>query len=130
MPDANDLPVAAETTTPSASPAPAQDLAEILKGLLAPMQAQLDALTAENKAIREENEQVKADLAEQLASGRTVHIAGNDFPRNPSAARSVVLATRPVVDDPELYCQDGKHLIDPGGLSINTSSPLAGSNRE
>lgn len=45
-------------------------------------------------------------------------------PRRMSVARSVTIATRCVVENPEQY----SNVVDPGGLSINNASPLSPKN--
>lgn len=103
------------------SPQSIDFLEERLKALLAPMEQKINSLAEENSKLREE-------LNEFHANGRESNIQGLDFPPNPRAARSVVIATRPVQDAPHLYNQ-GKGVVDPSGLSINTSSPLSPKNR-
>jgi len=112
--------LAEEQANPVASPqADNAALAEVMKSLLAPMQKQLEDLAKENSALREE---VNA-RAEPIPT----HLQGNDFPANPNAARSVVISTRPVRDNPEMY--NAKGIVDAGGLSVNDASPLSGKNR-
>jgi len=104
-----------------------QDLAEVLKSLLAPLQAQLSQLADNNKTIQAENEQLRQALLEREADAPS-HLLGDDFPVNPRAARSVVIATRPVVENPDRY--RAKSIVDHGKLSINDASQLSGKNRE
>lgn len=89
-----------------------------------PMQAVLDRLAAlenENQALRAAVEEV------QTTPGHLM--SGPDFAPDPRAARSVVIATRPVRDNPDLYSVN-KSVVDTSGLSVNNSSPLSGKNAE
>lgn len=106
-----------------------ESLAETLKSLLAPMQAQLTQLVEENKTAKAENQQLREELNTLAANPVPAHLQGDDFPVNPNAARSVVIATRPVMDNPEKYSRN-KSVVDPGGLVRNDASPLSGKNRE
>lgn len=112
-----EIPQATEAT-PVVSP----DLAAIVKAAveaaLAPTNAKMERLSQENDTLRE-----------TLASGRSNNLQGPDFPRNPDAARSVVIMTRPVMDNPEQYAQNGKGLVDTGALIKNDASPMSGKNR-
>ncbi len=107
---------------PAEPSVPAPDLAAMIQAAvtaaLAPMTAKIERLAEENDTLRE-----------TLASGRVNNLQGPDFAPNPDAARSVVIATRPVQDNPEQYRKFGKGLVDPGGLSVNDSSPLSPKNR-
>jgi hypothetical protein len=111
-----------EVIKTSDKPEVAPDLAAIVKAAveaaLAPTNAKLQRLEAENDTLRE-----------TLASGRSNNLQGPDFPRNPDAARSVVIMTRPVMDNPEQYAQNGKGLVDTSGLVVNDASPMSGKNR-
>lgn len=107
------------------APDPNAVLADLMESLLAPMQQQLADLAADNKTIKAENEELRQKVAEVEATPQ--HIQGADFTPDPRAARSVVISTRPVQDNPELYASKG--IVDPGGLSVNTASPLSGKNR-
>src|SRR6266566_3961631 len=89
-------------------------LEETMKALLAPMQKQLEDLAKENRQLKEE---INTLAAEPIHG----HIQGNDFAPNPNAARSVVIATRPVRDNPEMY--NSKGIVDTGGLYVNNASP-------
>jgi hypothetical protein len=107
---------------------PNSAMADMLKSLLAPMQAQLTQLMEENKAHKSENSKLREELNELLATPHAGNVIGNDIPANPNAARSVVIATRPVQDNPELYSQ--KPIVDSSALVRNDASPLSGKNRE
>lgn len=109
------------------TPAPA-GLEEILRSLLAPMQKQLTDLAAENKGIKDENTRLRDELNEFLATPHAGNVVGDDIPANPRAARSVVIATRPVMDNPERYAQ--KPIVDSSALVRNDASPMSGKNRE
>ena len=102
---------------------PTPDLAAIVKAAveaaMAPMTAKVERLAEENDALRS-----------SLADGRSANLQGPDFPMNPDAARSVVIATRPVVENPDQYRHSGKGIVDPGGLSVNGASPMSGKNRQ
>ena len=89
-----------------------------------PMQEVLNRLRAlenENQALRSAVEEV------QTTPGHLM--SGPDFAPDPRAARSVVIATRPVRDNPEMYSKN-KPVIDAAGLSVNNYSPLSGKNAE
>ena len=111
----------------TSSPSPAPSLEETLKALLAPLQQQLADLVADNKAVKSENEKLREELNNFLATPHAGNVVGDDFPVNPRAARSVVIATRPVMDNPERYAQ--KPIVDSGALVRNDASPLSGKNR-
>lgn len=102
---------------------PEPTLAEIVKAAveaaMAPVNAKVERLSEENDVLRS-----------SLADGRSNNLQGPDFPKNPDAARSVVIATRPVVENPDQYRQTGKGIVDPGGLSVNDASPMSGKNRQ
>lgn len=93
--------------------APTDPMAEVL--------ARLKALEGENQALRAAVEEV------QTTPGHLM--AGADFAPDPRAARSVVIATRPVREEPGLYNKN-KAVVDTSGLSVNGSSPLSGKNQE
>lgn len=112
---------------PPASPAPVDVQAEILKTLQM-MQASLADTNKKLAETQAENEQLRQEMnaqAETIAS----QPVGDDFPANPRAARSVVIGTRPVQDNPERYRTRGKGIVDPGGLSVNNASPMDSRNR-
>ncbi len=80
------------------------------------------------KALENENQALRAAVEEvQTTPGHLM--SGPDFAPDPRAARSVVIATRPVRDNPEMYSKN-KSIVDTGGLSKNDSSPLSGKNAE
>jgi hypothetical protein len=118
--------VGENTPTPAPAPDPNTALMEVLKGF----QEQLTSLKDDQKKLLQENELLKEQINAQNAEPRNVNVQGADFPPDPRAARSVVLATRPVQENPQDYRQHGKGLVDGAGLSINNSSPLSGKNRE
>lgn len=76
----------------------------------------LQALENENHALRSAVEEV------QTTPGHLM--AGPDFAPDPRAARSVVIATRPVRDNPGDYSKT-KPVVDANGLSVNNSPPLS-----
>lgn len=88
---------------------------------MAAVLARLEALENENQILRSAVEEV------QTTPGHLM--SGPDFAPDPRAARSVVIATRPVRDNPELY-SGNKPVVDTSGLSVNNSSPLSGRNQE
>jgi hypothetical protein len=88
---------------------------------MAEVLARLKALENENQALRAAVEEV------QTTPGHLM--SGPDFAPDPRAARSVVIATRPVRDNPELY-SGNKPVVDASGLSVNNSSPLSGKNQD
>lgn len=118
----HDLSQAPVVTDPNAA------LASVMKTLLEPMQQQLKDLAEGNKNLAEENRILREEIQNRDATPNHL-ISGADFRPNPDAARSVVISTRPVRDNPDQYIASGKGVVDPGGLSINDSSPLSGKNR-
>ena len=111
-----------EIQTPAPTVDTTPDFAAMIK---AAVEAALAPTTAKLQRLEEEND----TLRETLASGRSNNLQGPDFPRNPDAARSVVIMTRPVMDNPEQYAQGGKQIVDTGGLVKNDASPMSGKNR-
>lgn len=72
-------------------------------------------------------EQVAQASHMAYADGIPAHLRRGDPTVDPSrmqVARSVTIATRPVMENPEQY----QNVVDPGGLSINNASPLSPKN--
>lgn len=97
------------------------EMEAMMKRLLEPLQEKVAALEVENQTLRETVQEA------QSLPGHLV--VGADFAPDPRAARSVVIATRPVRDTPEHF-NKFKSIVDTSGLSVNTSSPLSRTNRE
>ena len=113
-----------ENSSPAAAPvAPAVDPAILaaMKAMMEPLQEKVKALETENQTLREAVQEA------QTLPGHLV--AGADFAPDPRAARSVVIATRPVREEPELYNKN-KPVIDTAGLTMNNASPLSGKNKD
>src|SRR5512143_1354559 len=93
-----DIQQSAESTTP----APASDTPALDPAILAAMKAIMDPLQEKVKALEAENITLRETVQEsQTLPGHLVQ--GADFAPDPRAARSVVIATRPVREEPNLY---------------------------
>jgi hypothetical protein len=102
---------------PAPPPLPSPGMEEVLKAITE-MQAQLSALAEENAKLRAE---VSKSSGMDYAEGVPAHLRRGDpavDPRRMSVARSVTVATRPVIENPEQY----RNVVAPGGLSINTGA--------
>ena len=115
-----ETPVSAPVEAP-AQPANLADMEAMMKRLMEPLMDKVKALEVENQTLRETVQEA------QNLPGHLVQ--GADFAPDPRAARSVVIATRPVREEPGLYNRN-KPVVDANGLSINNASPLSGKNAE
>ncbi len=95
---------------------PQQQIKDMLKEALEPLQVSLKEMMAENARLR--NELVEKE-ALQYAPGVPQHLRRDDplvDPSRMSVARSVTISTRPVRDNPGDY----RAAIDPGELVKHT----------
>lgn len=114
-------PVVYETDAPQATPnisLSMADLKQLVSGAVREAVAEATApLVAQNARLQEELQKVSAT---GYADGVPQHLRRHDpnvDPSRLSVARSVTLATRPVVENPDQY----QNVVDPGGLSINNA---------
>lgn len=94
----------------------------MMEGLLKPLNEKIEGLAAENASLKEKIRQ-NMDLASDNG-GLPNHLrpAGMSSLGNPRAARHVVVATQPVIDNPNDPLWATENIVDPGILVRNSKS--------
>lgn len=114
------------SSEPAPAPAPPQQVTLSMDDLRAMMkEAVQEAVAAATAPLLQKNEKLQAEVAQSsgmdYADGVPSHLRRGDVAVDPSrmsVARSVTLATRPVVENPEQY----RNVVDASGLVRNSIS--------
>ncbi len=119
-------PVEPETNQPvSPEPVPEEKVSLSLTDLKALISGAVqEAVAPFAKANLELQEKIAQAGRLEYAENIPGHLQRRDpnfAPSRSDVARSVTIATRPVIENPEQY----SNVVDPGGLSINNASPLS-----
>ena len=115
-------------TNPAISPEPEEKVTISLSDLRTLIRENVKEAVA---PLIERNAQLQEEVAKaghlEYATGIPLELQRTDVnvdPRRMSVARSVTIATRCVVENPDQY----RNVVDPGGLSVNNASPLSPKN--